>query len=329
MFNYTDIKDIHLELTSKCQVKCPMCPRRINSGIENPLISITEIDLPIFKKWFSVDFLRQLNSLFMCGNLGDPIVAQDCLEIFQYIRECNPHISLSMHTNGSARSKHWWKELSKTNVRVVFGIDGLADTHSLYRVGADWNKIIENAASFINEGGIAEWHMLVFRHNEHQVDACRNMSKELGFVDFKEKHTSRFMENKWHVLDDAGRTIHILYPTDKSTTMIPKVQDAKSGVCTGIKCKAQTMKQIYVSADGTVSPCCWLDFSWILPKQDTRIDYMDRIGEFPNLQDLSLEDIFKSGYFEKIADTWKVDPLKECAKQCGNFDKLMEQFNAN
>jgi DNA-3-methyladenine glycosylase I len=31
----------------------------------------------------------------------------------------------------------------------VFGIDGLADTHSIYRVGTDYHKIIENAKAFI------------------------------------------------------------------------------------------------------------------------------------------------------------------------------------
>lgn len=329
MFKYSEIKDIHIELTSKCQVRCPMCPRRISGGIENPLITLAEIDLHTFKQWFTVDFIKQLDNLFMCGNLGDPIIAQDCLEIFQYIRSCNSSINLSMHTNGSARTKQWWRELAKTKVRVVFGIDGLEDTHKLYRINADWTKIIENASAFISEGGEAEWHMLVFKHNEHQVELCRNIATTLGFVDFKEKHTSRFMEDKWHVIDDIGKTVHILYPTSKSTSMIPKVQESKTEKCTRIKCKAKSMKQIYVSANGTISPCCWLDFSWILPKQDTRIDYMDRIGDFPNLQKLSLEDIFNSGYFDKISNTWNDNPLKECAKQCGNFDKLMEQFGEN
>ena len=326
MYKLEDIRDIHLEITSKCQAKCPMCPRRINGGVLNPLINLSEIEIDTFKKWFSESFVRQLNSLFMCGNLGDPIIARDCLEIFDYLKQTNPNIHLSMHTNGSARDVDWWKRLAKLNVRVVFGIDGLKDTHHLYRISTDWDKIIRNAQAFISEGGHAEWHMLVFQHNEHQIENCRNLSEELGFKNFQTKHTTRFEKGKFHVLDEQGKTINILYPTEKSKEMMSKAVGYITDIQPEIKCKAQKHKQFYVSADGNISPCCWLDFDWILPKQDTRIDYMDRIGEFPNLFNNTLEEIFSNGFFEKISDTWNQNPLAECSKQCGNFDKCGAQF---
>ena len=77
MYKLEDIRDIHLEITSRCQAKCPMCPRRINGGPLNPFIHLDDVSLETFKKWFPVDFIKQLNSLFMCGNLGDPIVSKD------------------------------------------------------------------------------------------------------------------------------------------------------------------------------------------------------------------------------------------------------------
>lgn len=326
MYKLEDIRDIHLEITSKCQARCPMCPRRINGGVLNPLINLSEIELDTFKKWFSETFIKQLDSLFMCGNLGDPIISRDCLEIFEYLKKTNPNIRLSMHTNGSARDIDWWKKLAELDVRVVFGIDGLKDTHHLYRISTDWDKIIKNAAAFIAEGGHAEWHMLVFQHNEHQIEDCRNLSEELGFKNFQTKHTTRFEKGKFHVLDEQGKTVNILYPTEKSKEMMNKVTGYITDIKPEIKCKAQKYKQFYVSSDGNISPCCWLDFDWILPKQDTRIDYMDRIGEFPNLFENTLEEIFNNGFFEKISETWNSDPLTECSKQCGNFDKCGAQF---
>jgi MoaA/NifB/PqqE/SkfB family radical SAM enzyme len=325
MYNYTDIRDIHLEVTSKCQARCPMCPRRINGGMLNPLISLNEITLAQFKEWFTIDFIKQLDNLFMCGNLGDPIIAQDCLEIFQYLKDVNPSIKLSMHTNGSARTIEWWQQLAKVNVRVTFGIDGLEDTHSLYRINTDWQRIINNAEAFIKAGGDAEWHMLVFEHNEHQTGTCQHMADQLGFKKFITKHTSRFTEDKWHVIDDDGKTTHILRPTEISKGMIGKSIDAMISP-SEIQCKAVKYKQLYIAADGTISPCCWLDFSWILPKQDSRIDYMDAIGYFPNLNKNTLKEIFDQGYFKQIEDTWAVKPLMECSRQCGKFDKLGAQF---
>ena len=326
MYKLENIKDIHIEITSKCQARCPMCPRRINGGILNPLITLNEINLEIFKKWFSVEFIQQLDSLFMCGNLGDPIIAQDCLKITQYLRQTNPNIKLSMHTNGSARSTEWWSELAKVNVRVVFGLDGLADTHSLYRVGTDFHKIIENAKAFIDAGGIAEWHMLVFKHNEHQIQDCKEMSEALKFDKFQIKHTSRFVNNVFHALDETGKTTHVLQPTDKSKEMSVKVQQNIKDFAPVIICKALLSRQIYVGSNGDISPCCWLDFNWILPSQDNRITHMNFVGAIPNLNSQSLEEIFNSHYFEDIQRTWGSSMATECTKQCGKFDKLGAQF---
>jgi MoaA/NifB/PqqE/SkfB family radical SAM enzyme len=326
MYRYEDIKEIHLEVTSKCQARCPMCPRRLSGGVLNPFITLDEITLEQFQLWFPADFVKQLRKLFMCGNLGDPIIAEDTLEIFKYLRDNNPDINLSMHTNGSARNTKWWHDLATLDVQVTFGIDGLADTHHLYRISTDWHKIIENAKAFIDNGGRADWHMLIFKHNDHQVDECKQISIDMGFKNFIPKHTSRFQGEKWPVLDDSGYPIYYLEPTEKSRSMIPLIQESMKAASPKIACKAIQQLQIYVSASGIVSPCCWLDFDWIIPLQDSRIDYMERVKDFPNLNSNSLKEIFDSNYFTKVEATWKDKPLQECAKNCGTFDRLGAQF---
>lgn len=326
MYELKNIRSIHFEITSKCQASCPMCPRNPGGATLNPNITLTEITLEQFKSWFSIDFLQQLERLNMCGNLGDPVVAKDTLEIFKYLRLINPTMHLMMHTNGSARNTQWWEEIAKQQVVVVFAIDGLEDTHSLYRIGTNWSTVIKNATAFISAGGDARWDMLVFQHNEHQVDACRQISTDLGFKDFYVKHTSRFRNNKFNVLDLQGRTTHILYPTNKSDDMVKKIQVAKEEHLPTIKCKAQQSTEIYVSATGNVSPCCWLDLEWESHLSSQRIDYMDKIGRFANLNQLSLTEIFESGIFNEIERSWTSTGLRECTKQCGSFDRLTEQF---
>lgn len=326
MLKINNIKSIHLEVTSKCQARCPMCPRRIHGGPINPFISLNEITLEQFKKWFSVDFINQLNHLSMCGNLGDPIVAQDTLEIYQYLRLTNPSMSLTMNTNGSARSTKWWQELALLDVKVTFGIDGLEDTHQLYRINTDWNKIIENAKSFIDAGGYAIWEMILFRHNEHQEAECEELSIKLGFKEFKSKNTSRFKDGQFIVIDDLGRSTHTLLPTSKSHSMIPLMRLADNEDMPVITCKSKRDNQIYVGSNGSVSPCCWLNFDWVPPMQDNRIQYMDVLGEFPNLNSQTLIEIFESGYFDRIEQSWSTCGVSECSAQCGSFDKMGEQY---
>jgi MoaA/NifB/PqqE/SkfB family radical SAM enzyme len=320
MYNLKDIKSIHLEVTSKCQASCPMCARNIQGGIDNPFMTVTEITLEQFKEWFPVTLIQHLDRVFMCGNLGDPIIAKDTLKIFQYLTEVNPNISLGMNTNGSAKSWQFWKELARLRVHVRFGIDGLINTHSLYRVGTNWIKIIDNATHFIKAGGEATWDMLVFEHNKHQIDSCKELSEELGFKHFASKNTARFKEGSLNVIDKQGKTTHILYPTDRSRQIIIP-EESKV-----IKCKVAKEKSLYVSATGNLLPCCWLDNEWFNPNHPHRIDYMDKIGKYPSLHKSTLTEIFDSNYFNKIADTWNSSPLKDCSRQCGEVDRFNEQF---
>lgn len=326
MYRYEDIINVHLEVTSKCQARCPMCPRRIAGGVLDPFIELNEITLEQFKSWFPVNFVKQLKYLSICGNLGDPIIARDTLEIFEYLREINPEIFLTMHTNGSARSFDWWKKLAEVKVVVIFGIDGLEDTHKIYRIDTDWNKIISNAKVFIENGGRARWDMLVFAHNEHQIEECKKLSEELGFDDFNIKHTSRFKDGQFPVLNEKGKKLYTLYPTSKSESMIDKVKSAINEELPKISCKAKQDNMLYVSAKGNVSPCCWLDLEWVPHTSFSRIDYLEKIDEFPNLNKSTLQEIFQSGYFNKVSNCWTTTGLKECSKQCGSFDRLREQF---
>jgi len=125
-----------------------MCARNVNGGKEREFVGNYDITLDTFKKWFPKSFLKNLRNFYSCGNYGDPIISQDCLEIHQYIRSINRDCHLGIHTNGSARSVEWWKDLAKAidgNHMCTFGIDGFEDSHVLYRRGTSWKKIIETS----------------------------------------------------------------------------------------------------------------------------------------------------------------------------------------
>lgn len=329
MYKLADIEQIHFEVTNKCQAKCPMCPRRINGGQLNPWINLCEVSLQTFKSWFSTDFIKQLKSFYMCGNLGDPIIAKDTIPILSYLRSCNKNIDLRIHTNGSARDEEFWRNLANLKVKVIFGIDGLEDTHIKYRRSTNFDTVITNAKTFIDQGGDARWDMLVFKHNEHQVEDCKELAYKIGFSKFNQKNSSRFKDNKFEVLNEDGKTIDVLYPTKKSIEIQNHVKDSMESKNPIISCKALEKKELYISANGNVSPCCWLDVEWLPPINEERIDYLNKMGRFPNLYFQSLDDIFLSGFFDEVKDKWNNSScLKTCKKQCGKFDKLGAQFES-
>lgn len=270
--------DIHIELTDKCQASCPMCARNYNGGVERPFVGQNEITLDRFKSWFTPQDLTHLRNFYACGNYGDPIIAQDCLEIFQYVREHNNHVRLGIHTNGSARSKAWWAKLASVlgnSHEVTFGIDGFADSHVLYRRGTDWQKIIDNAQAFINAGGYATIDSLVFKHNEHETVDFEKAMLDIGFSKVNFKSTARFYDMaEFPVEDKNGNHEYSLYPAEtkefKKIAIIKLEQVAadinqwESQVSQAtVSPKCINKKEIYIDARGDVLPCCWVGSDWV------------------------------------------------------------------
>jgi hypothetical protein len=199
MYPYESIRQVHLELTDKCNAACPQCLRSDHGGPVNPQLQLAELSLLDAKTILAEQFLVQLNRLYACGNYGDSIVARDCLQIFQYFCACNPRMKLGIHTNGGARSVDFWQRLGRLipigKGYVRFGIDGLEDTNHIYRRNVRWPILMRNVKAFLEAGGNAEWDYIVFRHNEHQVEQARGLAKDLGFTRFNVKTTGRFLNS--------------------------------------------------------------------------------------------------------------------------------------
>lgn len=265
-----NVTDIHIELTDKCQASCPMCARNYMGGKERPYVGQHEITVYDFKTWFSPKFLKNITNFYACGNYGDPIIAKDCLEIFDYVRSCTD-ARLSIHTNGSARNKQWWTKLAHSlrgNHDVTFGIDGFKDSHVLYRKGTDWDKIIENATAFIEAGGNAKIDTLVFEHNQEEVERFKEEMLKLGFIDVNVKYTGRFYNmEKYPVYDDKDNHLYDLKPSTKTQVIkFINLDEMSKDIkiwedlvdSANIKPKCVEKKEIYIDARGSVLPCCWV-----------------------------------------------------------------------
>ena len=176
LYNHEDVRAVHLEITEKCQASCPMCDRNVKCGVDNPNLGdkkgLHELTVSDVQKILKPEFVKQLDRLYMCGNFGDPIIANDTLEVFKYLREQNSNMWLNMNTNAGAKKEDWWRDLAKVlgnKGHVTFSFDGLGDTNHLYRQGVNWDIAWRNAMAFIEAGGRAHWDYIIFAHNEHQV----------------------------------------------------------------------------------------------------------------------------------------------------------------
>ena len=264
---------IHYEITSYCNLKCPLCQR-------------TKLGDKMMPEHLSYDTIKKtlhddLKFVLFCGNLGDPLMHPDCDKIFNLFDE---NISMQINTNGTIREADWYEQMAKRkNLVMEFSIDGLEDTNHLYRIGADWNKIIENANAFINAGGIARWSFIFFKHNEHQFEDVKKLAREMKFKMFKTKISQRTS-----TVDLQSNLIH---PNYDVTVEKP------------IECQAYADNSIFINANGSVDLCTWSQ-----PLKFSR-----------QLNDESLENIMNKIHNAdtELQSIWLCRSNKNCNMQCG------------
>ena len=349
MFKFNELKQIHLEITNNCQASCPMCNRNIDGGLNNPLIKIREWSLDEFKQTLNEEVLNQIHSFYFCGNFGDPILNENLIDMCKWSRDVAPQTGITIHTNGGARKSDWWKSLAKAlpkDHRVVFALDGLADTHHLYRVGTKYETVLENARTFISAGGTAEWVFIKFRHNEHQVEEAEKIANKEGFKYFTLKNSSRFiLEPKVKVVDRKGNLTHYIEPaSDVPLKFVDKkVIDRYKEITDAavIDCVVKKNKEVYIDAFGDIYPCCWLaSVPYTFLDQDDAYQvrhemlkqHYKMVNSLKNINafELSIKEIINSEPYQTVWDRyWNDDKLITCARTCSvntNFAKPRDQI---
>lgn len=343
----SNITEVHIELTDKCQAACPMCARNHSGGKTRSFIKNKEISFVNFKKWFSPSFLANLKNFYSCGNYGDPVFATDCLEIYEYVRSVNPTVRLAIHTNGSLRTPKWWKALAKvmgTNGEVIFAVDGFKGKHELYRRNTSFDKIIENIKAYVEAGGQARVDSLVFQHNQDDVEELEKFLLSIGVKSVNFKSTGRFYNlPKFEVLNKNDQKDYDLYPATRiefykkpkqplekfleKDYLAKFINDAKiSPACVN-------NRSVYVDPYGNLFPCCYMGSDYLeQPLEEKMVlhtlrnitvektkEMMCDIG-VPNLNDKNIDSIISdSQLWQDIKKYWEGEnKCLTCIKNCSN-----------
>lgn len=355
MYRYEDVREVHLEVTTRCNAACPQCPRNLSGGPVNPGLPLVELTLEDVRRIFPRELARRLRKLYACGNYGDPMVAKDTLAIFEHLRAENAAMELGMFTNGSGRTPAFWEGLAKAVSYVRFSIDGLEDTNHLYRRGTQWGRIMESVKAFIGAGGRAEWDFIVFKHNEHQTAEARALAERLGFKRFFLKKTSRFFSagsvSGRQVTPRDGEPAYVLEEPDDPRFRNPAVvRLAQVGRGRGfadyqaeteITCKAALHSRVYVSAEGLVFPCCWTGALYPPSKPAFGAQIWDLVRRLPNgkasldARASSMREVIEGPFFHELVPAgWtkrsvKDGRLEPCVRACGAEDTHMAQYGAS
>jgi MoaA/NifB/PqqE/SkfB family radical SAM enzyme len=246
---------------------------------------------------------------------------------------------------------------------VVFSVDGLEDTNHIYRRGVIWEKLYRNMKAYSATGAFAVWEWLLFEHNKHQVEEARALAKELGF-EFIVKNPLGFGEYEdslsgMNVYGKDGDYEYTIWPAKftghrkeppfglkvdfsyKDRLTIPilpefskELEKNSTIVCKSIEHTAT--KEIYISANGYMLPCCFLGGVFgQFHSSYSRYQFNKMITDYGlevfNLKNQSMLDIIQGDDFSKFfLDGWKADTIENgkllyCLETCGHksaMDKL-------
>jgi sulfatase maturation enzyme AslB (radical SAM superfamily) len=254
MIALDSVKWLQVEATSKCNAWCPGCTRNNNGfGLVDNLV-LEDLETNKFSSLLAQ--LPNLETIDFCGTFGDAIAASNILELTELAKAHTKR--LMIRTNGSLRSTQWWEDyatlLKDTSHEVWFCLDGLADTHSIYRQGTDFNKIIANATAFIKAGGQAVWQFIPFKHNEHQLKDCLKLSQSLGFLRFELLKNVRL---NFQPVDYRSGVSYSIEPWSRNKIVNSLTVKKDKVKCTN--CMHLSLPSLYVNASGKINVCCYFN----------------------------------------------------------------------
>ena len=286
-----------IDPTSVCQLQCPFCPTGQRRGVRPSVM----MDIALFRA-----VMKQLGPYLLHADLmnwGEPLLHPDIFEMIALTKSHRVETLISSNMNNLPDDGAEKLVLSGLDLLTV-SIDGAAqESYSKYRVGGNFAAAVENTARIARAklklgrcNPKISWQFLVFRHNEHEIEAARALAMEAGANEIG--FTAPNLPFKPGIKDDWMSTLpqYALYDPEnfperppweweQVTDQTGKPADVSVDVYAGSKlrhpCK-WPWTAIAINPDGSVSPCCSVE---------------ERIHDFGSLTEHSFQEIWNNGHY--------------------------------
>lgn len=337
-------RKLQFELSSMCNALCLGCVRTETSNYndkKNIIPSGVYLKFETFKKIITAKSFDSVKILEFCGTIDDPLMHPEFLDFLEFAKSLN-RFAFIIHTNGSLRNQTYWTSmatvLKNTDHKVLFSIDGLEDTNHIYRQKTSWDKIIENAKSFLGAGGVASWQYLIFPWNQHQVEDAKKLSIAMGFAEFMSRHDRSGVSNI--SLDTISlRKQKKSIPNPHRTELETINNNLSLLVGNEIECNNQNKKMYFIGFDARLWPCCFLHNGMLSTDSGKREALQKRLfdaygsNDWNNCELNNIETILSHPFYENdLVESWESrehgvnisDRIFRCTEVCNK--KTLEKL---
>jgi len=358
---YRQVHRLQVDMTSHCNARCGACIRNIDGGETRAGLSLTHFDVNVWNRIATVDtkgwWIRELT---LNGNWGDTMMHPHLVKMLEVWITAHPETFISIATNGSMRSTKFWTDLAKVlrqtaHHKVDFAVDGMEDTHHIYRRKTIFSKLKENIKAFTDAKGNAVIQMTMFEHNKHQIQEVKELARELGCRQFNAR---RSHSDHMFIKDgDEQYEIKGWYPTGNGEHLIDNespemsehfeendqpMSDIRDSIWMRVndkfeelehkgscKCPWKDDGNVQIDPWGKVWPCCHIS----LYGGSTASNFMNIAKDFDenfltedleeakrqnNLHDNSLGDILKNSFYNyTLENAVQNADWNICKRTCG------------
>lgn len=232
---------LELELTSTCNLKCPLCIREIVGGWEkNQYRALGDIQ-------HQLDQYSNLEYVTIAGAICEPTTFPELFDLLSYLRRRD--IEISLYINGDTRNDLYYIKLGmlfrECRGNIYFTICGSTqELHERYRVNSVLSRVLSRldiVNRYSNNKGILTW--IVFNYNE--ADFLENYQK------FKDKYRTEYFYSL--PMDEHFQLKGNIRLPDRLAEIYNKRIDRND--FENITCPASKNGFIQVTYDGQVNPC--------------------------------------------------------------------------
>jgi len=240
---------ISIEPTTSCNLQCPECPSGLRK-FHRPTGKLEQKTLEEVLKQLG-KYLTYITFYFQ----GEPLLHKDFTKFIALVKEHK--IMVGTSTNAHFLNKEKAEEIIESGLdRLIISLDGTdAETYAKYRRTGDFNLVVNNIKNMVaakrkakSRVPFIELQFIVFKHNEHQIDDIKKLSKELG-VDKLSLKTAQLYE-----FEEGNE----LMPGLVKYSRYQQNEDGKYKIKGGLPNHCyRSWSGSVITWDGGVVPCCF------------------------------------------------------------------------
>jgi pyruvate-formate lyase-activating enzyme len=244
-----------IDPSSACELKCPFCP----TGKGKDTRPRELLDWTRFKAVMDELGPTLVHAEFC--NWGEPLLNKDLPRMIRYAKKFGVETHLSSHFN--RLDEDVARSLVDSGLDwMIASVDGATqETYSKYRVGGDLARVLANMERFSAlkaklgvKRPLVLWQFLVFRHNEHEIETARALSKKVG-ADFFGASPAAIPLPDWRPVG-PGKSY---YPEPDPEGSLLRPADRDRARAAGLPGCVWPWLGTVVNAGGSVAPCCAIE----------------------------------------------------------------------